>query len=359
VSRTSFRVCLVGRADERRQAWRQWLERHGVSVLCQPSMPPTRASVAHPYQSVVDDSDAELPLVVVRSTSDSDLEPAPAPDLDPGDKLGDVPSGPEQLERASRERPEYGLIVVRPNCGEGERGTCESGGDDRAGACEPDATLAEDATERELVQVCDLVARIARLRRQTLAARIAASRFQRLAELDPLTGIANRRAWEAALERTASECADRRTGLTVALFDLDEFKQINDRRGMVVGDRVLIEVAEALSKASESSGAQSAFVARLGGDEFIVMWEVSSRDDSRARIDQLRTAVARSGESSKSNLDAARSASVGWTNWRPRSESSARGEAETPLAVQVLTIVDRALREAKLAGRGECRESFP
>ena len=355
MSRTSFRVCLVGRADERQQAWRQWLERRGVSVTCQPNLPPTPASVSNPSQSVVDDSDAELPLVVVRSTSDSELDT----DLDLVIDRRDARRGEEQHEHASCERPEYGLIVVRPNSGECELGTCEPGGDDRAGACEPDANLAEDATERELVQVCDLVARIARLRRQTLVARIAAARSQRLAELDPLTGIANRRAWEAALERAASECADRRTGLTVALFDLDEFKQINDRRGMVVGDRVLIEVARALAGANDLSAAQPAFVARLGGDEFVVMWDGMSPDASRARIDQLRGAVARSGEASKSNLGEARSASVGWATWPPRNESSTRDESEAPLAVQVLTIVDRALREAKLAGRGECRESFP
>lgn len=288
--------------------------------------------------SVVEDADAPLPLVVVRSASDQEIEQAV-------ERRDD-----RQHEPVVDERLEYGLVCVRNN-----RDECDCGRGERAGVCKPDAMLPDDATERELVQVCELVARIVRLRRQSCAARIEAAKYQRLAELDPLTGIANRRAWEAELERAVADCSRRHLPLTVALFDLDEFKQINDRCGMVVGDRVLMEAARELAAASDSSFARPAFVARLGGDEFIVMWVGMTREAARARIDDLRLAIAQ-GAASSTNFREPRTVSVGWATWRPESESEASGAPDTPLAVRVLAMVDRALREAKLAGRDQCRE---
>ncbi|HND56235.1 MAG TPA: GGDEF domain-containing protein, partial [Pirellulaceae bacterium] len=268
MARTSFRVCLVGPANERQQAWRDALERHGISVQCQTSLrlSPTAAGLSTACHSVVDDSDAQLSLVVLQSASDRELDPA----FERGGD-GQLERGfARQLDRAAGELLDHGLIVVREAAGD-DRDDARGDGD-FAGAQKPDATLALDATERELVQVCELVAQVVRLRRLSCAARIDAAKYRRLAELDPLTGIANRRAWEAELERAVADCSRRRVPLTVALFDLDEFKQINDHRGMVVGDRVLMEVARELAAASDSSFAQPAFVARLGGDEFIVMW---------------------------------------------------------------------------------------
>ncbi|MEU0563250.1 bifunctional diguanylate cyclase/phosphodiesterase [Dactylosporangium sp. NPDC006015] len=83
----------------------------------------------------------------------------------------------------------------------------------------------------------------------------------RLAMLDDLTGLANRRELEARI-RAALD-----TPATVALIDLDDFKGINDRLGHGVGDRLLIAVAERLRSVARPGDT----VARLGGDEFALL----------------------------------------------------------------------------------------
>jgi diguanylate cyclase (GGDEF)-like protein len=84
--------------------------------------------------------------------------------------------------------------------------------------------------------------------------------LRRLASSDPLTGVANRRAFSAALHAAYLD----RGGAHVALVDLDAFKQVNDEHGHLTGDRVLMDVAAALQQACRPGDT----VGRLGGDEF-------------------------------------------------------------------------------------------
>ena len=95
---------------------------------------------------------------------------------------------------------------------------------------------------------------------------IRSEEFQRLALVDPLTGLYNRR---VAAERLASEASrSQRNGhpLTVVALDLDKFKQINDTYGHPAGDQVLKEFAARLSAIRLSD-----FAARMGGDEFLIL----------------------------------------------------------------------------------------
>jgi len=94
-----------------------------------------------------------------------------------------------------------------------------------------------------------------------------AEEYQRLALIDPLTGLCNRRMAEERLAAEASR--SRRYGhpLTVVSFDLDNFKHINDTHGHPVGDLVLKEFARRLGSAVRLSD----FAARMGGDEFLVL----------------------------------------------------------------------------------------
>lgn len=98
-------------------------------------------------------------------------------------------------------------------------------------------------------------------------------RLERLANQDPLTGIANRRFLQVAAEN-ALALADRH-GRQVALLylDLRRFKEVNDRFGHEVGDRVLTHVADRL----RARGRESDLTARIGGDEFAVL--LSEVDD--------------------------------------------------------------------------------
>ena len=91
--------------------------------------------------------------------------------------------------------------------------------------------------------------------------------LSRLALTDPVTALANRRGGEEALAREVARA--RRTGspLSLVLFDIDRFKNINDRAGHAVGDRVLRGISEILSASQRGSD----LAMRWGGEEFLVL----------------------------------------------------------------------------------------
>ena len=110
---------------------------------------------------------------------------------------------------------------------------------------------------------------------------------------DALTGLANRRAWDRALE--AEERRQRRYGGTAAVVvvDLDELKEINDSQGHLHGDLVLRLVARVISDASRESDV----VARTGGDEFAVLAINCEEPQLRILEGRLRDALEREGVS--------------------------------------------------------------
>ncbi len=118
--------------------------------------------------------------------------------------------------------------------------------------------------------------------------------LRRMAETDALTGVANRHFFTQRAEAALAECA--RSGETAALvmFDLDHFKQVNDRYGHAVGDWVLQRVAEACSRSCRGIDA----FGRLGGEEFaILLIGCDARsakrlaDDCRVRLSGIDTST--------------------------------------------------------------------
>lgn len=115
---------------------------------------------------------------------------------------------------------------------------------------------------------------ITRIRRQLTDQIFAVDKVESLAQevykmalLDPLTGLFNRRYIEQRLEDEIARSQRHGRPLSVILFDLDEFKQVNDTYGHGAGDALLKAFAEKLSKATRGSDAS----ARYGGDEFLVV----------------------------------------------------------------------------------------
>jgi len=111
------------------------------------------------------------------------------------------------------------------------------------------------------------------------------------AQTDPLTGLPNRRAWDAELEKALAEDGP----LAIAMLDLDHFKEFNDTFGHPAGDRLLKETAAAWR--DELRGGD--LVARLGGEEFGLLLrgcgvdaaaEVTER--ARRRVSHERTCSA-------------------------------------------------------------------
>jgi diguanylate cyclase (GGDEF)-like protein len=107
-----------------------------------------------------------------------------------------------------------------------------------------------------------------------------------LATTDPLTGLSNRRGFEAGFEAMLEEGRP----LAVIALDLNGFKQANDQFGHHVGDRILIDVAMRLREVA----ADAPLLARLGGDEFcLVSDRCTSWHDVMPLMERIATAVAR------------------------------------------------------------------
>ena len=94
----------------------------------------------------------------------------------------------------------------------------------------------------------------------------AETQLSHLAHYDQLTGLPNRLALQTELAKAIETTADRRP-TSIALFDLDGFKDVNDTVGHSIGDRLLIEVAKRLTAVLDGRGK----VCRLGGDEFVTI----------------------------------------------------------------------------------------
>jgi diguanylate cyclase (GGDEF)-like protein len=140
----------------------------------------------------------------------------------------------------------------------------------------------------QLVQLRGLVAiepgqrAIARLIDLTMinACRGATDELQRAAFSDPLTGCANRRAFERDLEHELARCARAELDLSVVAIDLDGLKAVNDTAGHAAGDRQLVLLVDTLRKALRSMDG----IYRLGRDEFGLVLPDTSPDDAAVLI---------------------------------------------------------------------------
>lgn len=111
---------------------------------------------------------------------------------------------------------------------------------------------------------------------------------QKEAMTDALTGIANRKMFDAALRRAAMEAMEDGEPLCLALTDIDYFKQFNDTYGHQTGDQVLKLVARILRENVKGRDV----AARYGGEEFGVILPQTQLDDARTLCEQIRNAVA-------------------------------------------------------------------
>ncbi|MBX0328114.1 GGDEF domain-containing protein [Oscillochloris sp. ZM17-4] len=129
---------------------------------------------------------------------------------------------------------------------------------------------------------------IAWLKAHLVAARDDASVMSTAANVDYLTGVANRRAAAHALQAALAEAQMMGKDLAALLIDIDHFKQINDRFGHDVGDSVLIDLAAALRRQLRDSDT----LGRWGGEEFIVIARQVAPAEAAALADRLRLSIA-------------------------------------------------------------------
>jgi diguanylate cyclase (GGDEF)-like protein len=109
----------------------------------------------------------------------------------------------------------------------------------------------------------------------------------RLARMDPLTGLANRRGWDEQLERELARAQRSGAAVSVALLDVDEFKNFNDTHGHQAGDRLLVEAGAAWGGQLRSIDV----LCRWGGDEFALLLPDCSEPDAQELIARVGRAT--------------------------------------------------------------------
>jgi len=117
---------------------------------------------------------------------------------------------------------------------------------------------------------------------------LAKEELRRASEIDPLTGLLNRRGLDSRMEDALRQFEGGPLPATALLLDLDHFKNVNDAHGHAFGDAALRRLAEALREAAER--APGAIVARYGGEEFIVVLLGAGLDEAGRFADRVRGA---------------------------------------------------------------------
>ena len=161
---------------------------------------------------------------------------------------------------------------------------------------------------------------------------------QALLLLDTLTNVHSRFAYDRRLDEEIAVSMRSNKPLCFALWDIDHFKQINDRYGHQVGDQVLAQVAGYLSRYTRSND----FVARIGGEEFVVLFPNTSIEDATMIAEKLRALVA-AADYHFVDDGIAVTVSCGLSALQ-------KGDA----AEQLFQRADSALYAAKHAGRNRC-----
>jgi diguanylate cyclase (GGDEF)-like protein len=128
---------------------------------------------------------------------------------------------------------------------------------------------------------------MAELRRKRVEARREQDHAKRLARLDPLTGLSNRRAFDEAIDDQVAMARATGRPLSVLLADVDSFKQINDEFGHVNGDSCLRQVARTIQATVRATDA----CFRWGGDEFVVLLPDTGPERAAELGERLSTAV--------------------------------------------------------------------
>jgi diguanylate cyclase (GGDEF)-like protein len=165
----------------------------------------------------------------------------------------------------------------------------------------------------------------------------AEDKLEELATTDPLTGLKNRRRFDAAMDDEWRRAMRQRTALSLLMIDADHFKAYNDTFGHQAGDQVLVGIAICISDSVKRAGDCAA---RYGGEEFAVLLPGTNAADALKVAETIRVKV------------------TGWCDDSGQSTVSIGIASTVPNAgsdwPQLVHAADKALYAAKAAGRNRC-----
>ncbi|ALP65263.1 MULTISPECIES: GGDEF domain-containing protein [Paraburkholderia] len=199
-----------------------------------------------------------------------------------------------------------------------------------------DCTFMPIMREREVEAVCVTVSDVTHVSIMQREREEAVAKLQEYADRDGLTGIANRRYFEARLRDEYTRWQRYGGDLSILLFDLDHFKKINDQFGHVVGDTVLRDMAQRVSHVVR---AQDTF-GRFGGEEFALLLPCTPLEDAMLVAEKIRNTIGDKPVDVQ-GVDVPVTASVG----------GASARAGVPAYEALINEADAALYSAKRQGR--------
>jgi diguanylate cyclase (GGDEF)-like protein len=150
-----------------------------------------------------------------------------------------------------------------------------------------DCTFMPIMREREVEAVCVTISDVTHVSIVSREREEAVAKLQEYADRDGLTGIANRRYFEARLRDEYIRWQRYGGNLSILLFDLDHFKKINDQFGHMVGDSVLREMAQRVAHVVR---AQDTF-GRFGGEEFALLLPCTPLEDAMLVAEKIRNTI--------------------------------------------------------------------
>jgi diguanylate cyclase (GGDEF)-like protein len=165
--------------------------------------------------------------------------------------------------------------------------------------------------------------------------------LERVAAEDPLTKLVRRGVLEERLREELRRTSDAGEPLALVVLDLDRFKAINDRHGHLAGDRALRQIAAVLLS---QLGGEGQLCCRWGGEEFVVLMPGANGDRALAAAERLRRAVCETAVEVEGGTIA---------------PTISAGVVAIPEVVRLseedlFELADRALYQAKAAGRNRC-----
>jgi diguanylate cyclase (GGDEF)-like protein len=180
-----------------------------------------------------------------------------------------------------------------------------------------------------------------------------ARQLEELSTRDSLTGVFNRRHFGDMLEQAFHHSQRYARPLSVAIIDVDCFKNINDSFGHQTGDQVLAEVARRFARSVRASD----YIARIGGEEFVVLLPETRLEDAMSFSEKLRAAIA-AAPVRVNDGDLPVTVSVG---------TASLAHTQFASSSDMIAAADQALYRAKRNGRNRveverrrtCRESGP
>jgi diguanylate cyclase len=196
--------------------------------------------------------------------------------------------------------------------------------------------ISKNETNERQTRILEVRLREAQDQASTLRQRL--TKAEKLAALDPLTSVANRRRFEQFISDAVNTSHAEGTPLCLIMTDIDHFKKVNDTFGHFAGDRVLKAFADLLSRNVSGSD----LVARYGGEEFAVILPETPMGDAFDTAERIRKVFERQGgpDEARINKFGRLTASFGLAEVR---------EGEPPSAL--IQRADQMLYEAKNKGR--------